>query len=851
MKLLRCHIEDYGTLSNCDFDFSEGINDLCEHNGYGKSTLASFIKAMFYGLDAFTARTTDFVDRMHFYPFSGGKFGGSLTFYMGGHTYRIERFFGKKSAKEDTCAVYRDDVPTDELTQDHKEVGHTVFGVDRASFERTLFIDTEAIDMKATNGISAKLGRVVDATDEAATFEEAIKRLKDAKKELKADRGNNGEISRIKTEIDRLKSEISNMTAISDALGAKYEELRRLQETLRALRARREQCAGAAALQAAWDAHDTIAKQLEEKAAMAESIRAAYPQGLPSAEELTGLAAAVKARESAASRVSLTGLTEEDTAHLAALTARFPAGVPTEETLKTIDRLAEQYSRLTEGTDVPPVKSERLIAQEQRFSDGLPTDEIIAEQDAALQRLSDINTLLTATLTPNAAQPVKRKTPYLIAALLALCVAVGGGFTLFISAVAGGVLLGVGAAGALLGFTLYATSARTTSPASAGDEEYRLRAEATQIREQMRRLLASYRYTAAMGAEVDYAHLKRDIEEYCSERAKYEAACAAYERDRTLAEEIAAELQTCLAGYVKDHDYRDGAHRLRSDAAEFCRLTEKAEKQAAARTESEQALAAAEEKISTLLTPYGITPDADPTETLRVLSERHRELSRLTQECTQLSEKMAAYRTEKGLDTRPAEEEAREDIESLNALIGDAEHSLSLLMAEIDDDEYHIESLGDTENALLAAEEKMAAAKTRAKLLEAAIDILNRSEEALRERYVAPVKTVFLRYADAIERTIGDRVHMTPSFGITFERGGEIREDRHLSAGERSMCGLCFRLALIDNMYQGEKPFIVLDDPFIHLDEVHLESTLALLRELAGDRQILYFTCHESRRAVK
>lgn len=43
MRLLRCHIENFGTLSDYDFDFSSGLTTICEENGFGKSTFAAFI----------------------------------------------------------------------------------------------------------------------------------------------------------------------------------------------------------------------------------------------------------------------------------------------------------------------------------------------------------------------------------------------------------------------------------------------------------------------------------------------------------------------------------------------------------------------------------------------------------------------------------------------------------------------------------------------------------------------------------------------------------------------------------------------------------------------------------------
>ena len=47
-------------------------------NGTGKSTLASFIKAMFYGLPHSTKRSVSENPRKHFTPWQGGKFGGYI-----------------------------------------------------------------------------------------------------------------------------------------------------------------------------------------------------------------------------------------------------------------------------------------------------------------------------------------------------------------------------------------------------------------------------------------------------------------------------------------------------------------------------------------------------------------------------------------------------------------------------------------------------------------------------------------------------------------------------------------------------------------------------------------------------
>ena len=48
-------------------------------------------------------------------------------------------------------------------------------------------------------------------------------------------------------------------------------------------------------------------------------------------------------------------------------------------------------------------------------------------------------------------------------------------------------------------------------------------------------------------------------------------------------------------------------------------------------------------------------------------------------------------------------------------------------------------------------------------------------------------------------------------------------------------------------IYPGEKPFLILDDPFVNLDDEKLARGRRLLAVLSQDYQVIYFTCHGSR----
>jgi uncharacterized protein YhaN len=82
---------------------------------------------------------------------------------------------------------------------------------------------------------------------------------------------------------------------------------------------------------------------------------------------------------------------------------------------------------------------------------------------------------------------------------------------------------------------------------------------------------------------------------------------------------------------------------------------------------------------------------------------------------------------------------------------------------------------------------------------------------------------------------------------LTVEKEGLQREIRFLSAGYRDLIGVCMRMALVDAMYQEEKPFVIFDDPFVNLDDERLKNALACLKKIAENQQIVYLTCHSSR----
>lgn len=91
MKIREIYVKSFGCLYDFKKEFHDGFNAVTENNGFGKTTLATFVKAMFYSLGYSRSSALEENELKRFRPWnSTEKFGGSVTFEHDGKLYRIE-----------------------------------------------------------------------------------------------------------------------------------------------------------------------------------------------------------------------------------------------------------------------------------------------------------------------------------------------------------------------------------------------------------------------------------------------------------------------------------------------------------------------------------------------------------------------------------------------------------------------------------------------------------------------------------------------------------------------------------------------------------------------------------------
>ena len=280
MKLLKVYIENFGKISKTEYLFNDGLTSFCYENGYGKTTIATFIKAMFYGLPKVTT-TSKFNDREHYYPFNGGKFGGNLTYEHNGDVYKIVRFFDKKSETKDEYTLYKNDNPIEPI----ENLGKSIFGVDENSFKRTLYFDEAFNSNLQGSDVTFKLTGIVEDSEEG--FENAKKHLEESQKKLKRT-GNKGELNEIATEIFSVKQEIDSLKSVENSIQFKYKEQQSIKEELDKAELERKKVADLIVKKNNFNTYENYLNEAESYKVEVENLRKKYPLGLPTESEITG-----------------------------------------------------------------------------------------------------------------------------------------------------------------------------------------------------------------------------------------------------------------------------------------------------------------------------------------------------------------------------------------------------------------------------------------------------------------------------------------------------------------------------------------------------------------------------------
>jgi DNA repair exonuclease SbcCD ATPase subunit len=165
--------------------------------------------------------------------------------------------------------------------------------------------------------------------------------------------------------------------------------------------------------------------------------------------------------------------------------------------------------------------------------------------------------------------------------------------------------------------------------------------------------------------------------------------------------------------------------------------------------------------------------------------------------------------------------------------------------ARVDQNPADAEEIAGHAERLAAWREQLALLERRARVYELALDAIERAERATLQTAT--------RYLE--QRMVGDLARVTAgryrrvqvddadlAIRVWAPERGDWVDVSALSQGTLDLVYLAARIGLVRLVTGDRRPPLVLDDPFVTLDDARAERALALLKEISRDFQVIYLT---------
>ena len=158
-------------------------------------------------------------------------------------------------------------------------------------------------------------------------------------------------------------------------------------------------------------------------------------------------------------------------------------------------------------------------------------------------------------------------------------------------------------------------------------------------------------------------------------------------------------------------------------------------------------------------------------------------------------------------------------------------------------------STEEIENEIENLEQELREMNYKYNILDNTQMYLSQAKEKFSSHYLKEMTKGFEKYLNILNSDKLD-TNIDIKLNVKIEEYGEKKEIDYLSTGYRDLIGICMRLALIEALFENENPFIILDDPFVNLDEEKIEKAKQVVQELSKKYQVIYFVCHECRKCT-
>lgn len=232
MTIHELKIYGFGKHCNLEISFYDGTNIILGRNESGKSTVASFIRALLYGMpENNTSR-----ERKKFHPGNRDvKYGGEMTFEHMGVLYKVTSEFGE-SKINDVTILYNVTANEKISLGEGMTVGETVLKItadtyDMVSYAAQLSSKPNTDNAEADYLFDRLMKNTVDSKN-SATDILACKRLKAAKNFVRSSQAENGILDLLQKKKEKTEAAILKVDSVIQEAEQKRNECSKMQQAL-------------------------------------------------------------------------------------------------------------------------------------------------------------------------------------------------------------------------------------------------------------------------------------------------------------------------------------------------------------------------------------------------------------------------------------------------------------------------------------------------------------------------------------------------------------------------------------------------------------------------------------------
>lgn len=868
MELLSAHIINFGKLHEQNFDFQKGINSFLYENGWGKTTLSVFIKSMLYGMEYTTSKDIDKNEKLKYLPWQGGIYGGSLNFAFKEKQYQIKRTFSLKK-NEDTFELI--DLKTNKKSNEFSsDLGTELFGINRETYGRSVHVSL-AESPAGSADISSKLNNLIEAGD-ISNFDDAISVLDDKATAIKAKRGKNDLISSLQNKIDTDREYIDEIKSKIVQNSEYSEKINNINSIIKKDKEKEDLIRQELSKNEKYEKKMRY-EQLKANVIKAETTKSQlldfFNGNVPSNETVKNIDSISSRLTTIESNIENQSATQSEINTYESLRAYFAGDIPTSEQINnclSLDTEYKNYKQKENSLKLTPEEESEFNSLKGKYKGSDITETIITERinevESIQQKQKELSGLQNDFSTKNneltLAKAVKPKnTKRIICFIISLVLFIGGAASLLLfNRILGIISIGLAIVFLVIGF-IFKTGDNDTS--SIQNDLQELKDKITSLQNYIEnkdkeiKLFIS-KYNSNYDSEfIALSNIKTEYNAYVRLKKKNDDYSTWVSQQKKTPADYESEIKMFAKRYCKTDDISSITNEIQTLNDKIQKL-DSLEKKINADSDNGKAQAEEKSKLSSILNQYKTDKTLSFKEQVLQIHDKITEINNTDKQIVDFKKDLQEFEEDPNNDiasfaelTKPekAGDELQKELSDISENISENNKTISAYQKIIDDNLTDIDKKEDIETEIERLLDDKKQAEQEKKILDKTTDLLKLAKEKLDANYSDPMKNGFNKYVEML----GGKLNLliNTDLEVSIDESGQTHESIYLSEGYKDMVNFCSRMALVDALFNDVKPPVVLDDPFVNLDDDKVPKALKLVKDIANENQVLYFACHQSR----